>query len=90
MPGQFHLTHSEADGELDWVADGAAGIDTRTKMEYAKVYRKLDTSYCSACGVGTVRRNDLVSILRRNSGPPLGQKRAMCPDTSAGGPAARS
>ncbi len=37
-------------------------------MEYGKVYRKLDISYCSSCGIGTVQRNDLVSILRRNSG----------------------
>ena len=50
MHGFFDATHSEFDGEDDWLADEAAGIDTRIRMEYDKVYRKLDPSYCSSCG----------------------------------------
>ncbi len=72
--------YSQFDGEVDWAADGAVGIDTRTKMEYGKVYRRLDTAYCSSCGIDTVERNDLVSVLRRNSGTALGQGWTMCPD----------
>lgn len=33
MPELFDATHSEFDGEVDWTADGAAGIDTRVRME---------------------------------------------------------
>jgi len=80
MPDFVDAFHSEFDGEVDWVADAASGVDTRAKMEFGKVYWKLDTSYCSSCGIGTVQRSDLVSILRRNSGTPLGHGWAMCPD----------
>ena len=44
-------------------------------MEYGKVYRKLDTFYCSSCGIGTVQRNDPVSVLSRNSGTVTERKR---------------
>jgi hypothetical protein len=78
MPGSLEV-HSGIDGEVDWAADGAVGIDTRTKMEYGKVYRRLDTAYCSSCGIDTVQRSDLTCVLRRNSGP-LGHGWTMCPD----------
>jgi hypothetical protein len=78
MPDFFD--DSAFDGEVDWVADEAAGIDTRTRMEYGKVYRKLDQSYCSSCGVDSVIRNDLVNVLRRNSAMELGQGWSLCPE----------
>lgn len=67
-------------GDIDWAADDAAGINTRARMEYGKVYRRVGTTCCSRCGVNSAQRSDLAAVLIQGGGDQGAMGPALCPE----------
>jgi hypothetical protein len=66
-------------GSIDWTADEKAGIDTRVRMEHGLFYKETDRNYCSSCGINSLKRSDLVTVLRRVDGNARGHGWSYCP-----------